>query len=75
MTQRKKKSMPKKPISRGLRAAIRDQGLTAYRTAQLAGVSVDAVQRFLKEERTLTLETADKIASSLDLRLCESESG
>jgi plasmid maintenance system antidote protein VapI len=75
MTQRKKKPAPKKPISRGLRDAIRDQGLTAYRTAKLAGVSVDAVQRFLKEERSLTLDTADKIANSLDLRLCENESG
>ncbi|OAI53212.1 hypothetical protein AYO47_05245 [Planctomyces sp. SCGC AG-212-M04] len=71
MAQRKRKQTPKKPISRGLRDAIRDQGLTAYGAAKRAGVSVDAVQRFLKEERSLTLATADKIASSLDLRLCE----
>jgi plasmid maintenance system antidote protein VapI len=73
MTQRKRKPSPKNPISHGLRDAIRDQGLTAYRAAKLAGVSVDAVQRFMKEERSLTLSTADKIASSLELKLCEQD--
>jgi len=45
--------------------------LTAYGAAKRAGVSVDAVQRFLNDERSLTLGTADKIAHALDLELCE----
>lgn len=58
------------PISRPLREAIRESGLTAYGAAKRAGVSVDAVQRFLNDERGLTLATADKIANALDLTLC-----
>lgn len=64
----------KKPVSRALRETIRDRGLTAYATAKQAGVSVDAVQRFMKDERSLTLGTVDKIAESLDLKLCDDES-
>jgi hypothetical protein len=33
-------------------------------------VSVDAVQRFLNEERGLTLATVDKLATALELTLC-----
>ena len=43
------------PISNPLRKAIQQRGLTAYRAAKQAGVSVDAVQRFLNDERGLTL--------------------
>jgi transcriptional regulator with XRE-family HTH domain len=57
-------------VSRALRAAIRRRKLTAYATAKQAGVSVDAVQRFLNDERGLNLETVDKLAASLDLALC-----
>jgi predicted transcriptional regulator len=63
----------KSPVSRTLRAQIRERGLTAYATAKKAGVSVDAVQRFMKDERGLTLGTVDKIAASLDLTLCKDE--
>ena len=69
-----KKPQKKTPISGVLRDTIRDRGLTAYATAKQAGVSVDAVQRFLKDERSLTLGTADKLAESLDLTLCNDES-
>lgn len=70
----KRKSSNKQPVSRLLKKKIRERGLTAYATAKNAGVSVDAVQRFLKNQRGLTLETVDKIAVSLDLTLCEKES-
>jgi plasmid maintenance system antidote protein VapI len=73
MASEHKKSHPKKPVSRILRKVIREKGLTAYATAKQAGVSVDAVQRFLKEQRGLTLETVDKLAGALDLTLCENE--
>ncbi len=61
------------PISKGLKEAISGRGLTAYAAAKQAGVSVDAVQRFLKDERGLNLTTADKLADSLGLTLCPDE--
>jgi plasmid maintenance system antidote protein VapI len=62
------------PVSKGLREAINERGLTAYAAAKRAGVSVDAIQRFLKEERGLTLATVDKLADSLGLTLCPDDS-
>lgn len=58
------------PVSKGLREAISERGLTAYAAAKRAGVSVDAIQRFLKDERGLTLATVDKLADALGLSLC-----
>jgi plasmid maintenance system antidote protein VapI len=58
------------PVSKGLREAINERGLTAYAAAKQSGVSVDAIQRFLKEERGLTLATVDKLAGALGLSLC-----
>lgn len=58
------------PVSKGLREAISERGLTAYAAAKRAGVSVDAIQRFLKDERGLTLATVDKLADALGLALC-----
>ncbi|MBX6312715.1 MAG: helix-turn-helix transcriptional regulator [Isosphaeraceae bacterium] len=58
------------PISRSLRQTIRERGLTAYAAAKQAGVSVDAVQRFLNAERGLSLATADKLADAFALTLC-----
>ncbi len=68
---RKKTVADQKKVSRALREIIRKRGLTAYATAKQAGVSVDAVQRFMKGERGLTLGTVDKIADSLALTLCD----
>jgi len=58
------------PVSTALRNAIRDEGLTAYGAAKRAGVSVDAVQRFLNQQRGLTLATVDKLAAAMQLTLC-----
>jgi len=58
------------PISTALRDTISERGLTAYAAAKQAGVSVDAVQRFLNEERGLNLATVDKLADALGLTLC-----
>jgi DNA-binding phage protein len=69
----KKPRASKAPISRALRTTIRGRGLTAYAAAKKAGVSVDAVQRFLNHERGLTLATVDKLTSALDLTLCPEE--
>jgi plasmid maintenance system antidote protein VapI len=57
-------------VSKGLREAISERRLTAYAAAKQAGVSVDAIQRFLKEERGLSLATVDKLAEALGLTLC-----
>jgi plasmid maintenance system antidote protein VapI len=57
-------------ISKVLRNTIRERRLTAYAAAKASGASVDAVQRFLNEERGLTLATVDKLAAALDLTLC-----
>jgi hypothetical protein len=65
-----KRASRHRPISRPLRKAIRERGLTAYGAAKQAGVSVDAVQRFLNDQRGLTLATADKLATALALTLC-----
>lgn len=66
------KSRPVDPTSLTdvLRRAIVDykEG-TASVIARDAGVSVDAVQRFLDGERGLTLETSDKIARAMGYRL------
>ncbi len=58
------------PVSKGLRDAIQCRGWTAYAAAKQSGVSVDAVQRFLNEERGLNLATVDKLAEALGLTLC-----
>jgi transcriptional regulator with XRE-family HTH domain len=58
-------------VSSVLRQTIRDRRLTAYAIAKQAGVSVDAVQRFLNDERGLNLDTVDQIADALHLTLCD----
>ena len=63
----------KPSVSRTLRETIRERGLTAYGAAKRAGVSVDAVQRFLNDERGLTLATVDKLADALQMTLCSDE--
>ena len=73
MKKSEKKDPKKNTVSRTLRETIKKRGLTAYATAKKAGVSVDAVHRFIKKERGLTLGTVDKIADSLDLTLCDDE--
>jgi len=70
MSKAEKKRARRAPISRALRKTIRERDLTAYATAKQAGVSVDAVQRFLNDERGLTLATVDKLADALQLTLC-----
>lgn len=75
MSKPNKKSARKKPLSRVLRDTIRKRGLTAYTAAKRADVSVDAVQRFMNNQRGLSLGTVDKIADSLDLTLCDDEGG
>lgn len=75
MSQAENEPASSRPVSRVLREAIHEQGLTAYAAAKQAGVSVDAVQRFLNRERGLTLTTVDKLAGALGLTLCPDDPG
>lgn len=52
-----------------LRAAIDRSGLSGNQLAHIAGVSQSVVSRFLRDERTITLETASKLAAALGLEL------
>ena len=70
MRKAKRKAAKRAPISKALRKTIHERRLTAYAAAKSSGVSVDAVQRFLNEERGLTLATVDKLAGALNLTLC-----
>ncbi len=70
MRKTRKKTTQRAPISKVLRKTIHERHLTAYAAAKSSGVSVDAVQRFLNEERGLTLATVDKLADALNLTLC-----
>lgn len=56
-------------ISAQLRRAIVDSGLTVYRVSQLSGVNTAPIARFLSGERDLRLETVDRLARALGLRL------
>jgi transcriptional regulator with XRE-family HTH domain len=61
----------KHTLSYQLREVIDARGLSAYAVGRDAGVDAAVVSRFLREERGITLETADKIALALGLRLVE----
>jgi plasmid maintenance system antidote protein VapI len=74
VSRAKKKTARRVPVSETLRDTIRERGLTAYAAAKRAGVSVDAVQRFLNAERGLNLATVDRLADALDLTLCQEDS-
>jgi len=71
---RKRRQTRPQKVSEILRDAITERGLTAYAAAKRSGVSVDAIQRFMNAERGLTLTTVDKLADSLGLTLCPSDS-
>ena len=70
----KKRGHGRRRLAGRLRETIGELGLTAYAVAKRAGVSVDAVQRFMNAERGLTLATVDKLADALELTLCPDDS-
>ncbi len=57
-------------ISQQLRDAIRNYG-SVYAVARDSGVSQSALNRFATGERGLQLETADRLASFLGMRLTQ----
>jgi transcriptional regulator with XRE-family HTH domain len=58
-------------VSQQLRDVIRHRGLTAYALARDAGIDPGMVSRFLTGERSLRLDSVDRIAAALGLRLVE----
>jgi plasmid maintenance system antidote protein VapI len=63
---RRKKALT---LSEEIRTAILKADLTAYELAQAAGVDRSVLSRFLAGKRTITLETADRLAEVLRLKL------
>ena len=56
-------------VSEALRQAMRDSRMSAYRLAAESGVNVAAVLRFKSGERSLKLESVDRLAVVLGLQL------
>ncbi|MAD79895.1 MAG: hypothetical protein CMJ50_03495 [Planctomycetaceae bacterium] len=62
--------MPKTTkISDTLRAEIKAYPETLYKLAKACDISLPVLSRFVKGERDLKLETVDKIAKTLNLKL------
>ena len=62
-------------ISGQLRMMIQARGMTAYALGQQAGVDPGMIQRFLNQERDIRLDTLDRLADVLGLRLVEGARG
>lgn len=60
---------PKHNIIDELRRAIRDSGESEYAIGRATGVSQSILSRFVNGERGISLETAAKLASYLELEL------
>ena len=56
-------------LSEDLRLAIRKSGKSVYQIAKAANVSQIVVSRFLSGERDIRMETADRLAEVLDVKL------
>lgn len=54
-----------------LKQAIVKSGQTHYRLAQQGGIRPQVIDYFMRGERSLKLETADKLASVLGLQMTE----
>ncbi|MHC5075592.1 MAG: helix-turn-helix domain-containing protein, partial [Planctomycetota bacterium] len=61
--------MRRKSIVMELRKAIVDSGYTQNQLSELSGVNRAQINRFVNGERTLTLESAERIAKVLKLEL------
>lgn len=63
--------MSQKPadIQAQLRQAILDSDLSRYRLAQLTGVSQATLSLFVHNQRSITMDSAAKLAKELGLKL------
>jgi transcriptional regulator with XRE-family HTH domain len=62
-------SKSKPTMTEVLKAAINKSGLTEYNIARNTGVLATALGRFMRGENSLRLDTADRLAAYLGLRL------
>lgn len=58
-------------LSTAIRNAIRDSGQTQLEIANAIGISNGILSRFMREERSMNLDTADKVCAYLGLELRE----
>jgi plasmid maintenance system antidote protein VapI len=65
----RKPSRPLECLSGQLRRAITARGGSLYELAEQAGVDRSVLSRFVAGRRTITLETADRLAAVLKVRL------
>ncbi len=56
-------------LSKSLRKALLDCGESIYAIAKGSGVDWSVINRFINDERSITMETADKLAVFLELEL------
>lgn len=61
--------MKRKSIVKTLREAIEGSDLNITQIGELSGVDKAQISRFVNEKRTLTLESAERIAEALGLEL------
>lgn len=57
------------PLPGAIRKAIADDGRSLYRLALDSGVSKAILGRFVRGERDMTLDTAEKVCEALGLSL------
>ena len=62
-----KKKPQRTTLPEGLRQAIRNSGKTSYQLNEETGVNHGVILRFLKSERDIRMETAEKLAAAVGL--------
>ena len=62
-----KKKAQRTTLPDGLRQALRNSGKTSYQLNEETGVNHGVILRFLKGERDIRLETAEKLAAAVGL--------
>jgi len=61
--------MTTQPLSKQIRAAIRNSGMTQYRLCQLSGIDKSALSKFLAGKVGLTLANIDELGRVLGLQI------
>lgn len=69
MAKRKPAATFSEQLREIIRAELEDGSGTAYELAKDAGVDRSVLSRFIAGKRTMTLESADKLAELLKLRI------
>ena len=61
--------MQRQSITEAVRKAIEESALTRYEIAKRSGVSQSSLSRFARGETTLSLESIEKLAPVLGVRI------